>query len=339
MTFLEYLEEKIFLLITTIIFIFFLSIYLFFLNIDLEVIIFLIILILAFIIISLVINYFIIKKRYNNIINLVDSLEEKYLIKELISKPKTILEKAYYYALDKACKALNEKLSEVEISKEDYLDFLESFIHEIKTPIAALSLYTDNNKDKRLKEEVLKISKLVEKMLFYAKSEVLEKDYFIKETSLTDLVHPVILEYKNYLLTYHIKVEVSNMEEVMVYTDIKWLNFIISQIISNAIKYQNKKDKLIKISTYQTATNIGLEIYDNGVGIKEEDLSRVFAKGFTGSNRNKSNASGLGLYLAKKLCDKLGLAIKIESKYLKYTKVTIIFPKGNYFLNETKKIN
>ena len=154
-------------------------------------------------------------------------------------------------------------------------------------------------------------------MLFYAKSEVLEKDYFIKETSLTDLVHPVILEYKNYLLTYHIKVEVSNMEDLIVYTDIKWLDFIISQLISNAIKYQNKKDKLIKISGHQTATNIRLEIYDNGVGIKEEDLSRVFAKGFTGSNRNKSNASGLGLYLTKKLCDKLGLDIKIESEYLK----------------------
>ncbi|HIS38320.1 MAG TPA: ATP-binding cassette domain-containing protein [Candidatus Onthousia faecavium] len=192
-------------------------------------------------------------------------------------------------------------------------------------------------------EEILEkypyeISKLVEKMLFYAKSEVLEKDYFIKETSLTDLVHPVILEYKNYLLTYHIKVEVSNMEDLIVYTDIKWLDFIISQLISNAIKYQNKKDKLIKISGHQTATNIRLEIYDNGVGIKEEDLSRVFAKGFTGSNRNKSNASGLGLYLTKKLCDKLGLDIKIESEYLKYTKVTIIFPKGNYFVNGTKDL-
>lgn len=196
----------------------------------------------------------------------------------------------------------------------------------------ALSLYADNNKDEKIKEEVYKISKLVDKMLFYARSEVVEKDYFIKEISLANLVHPVLLEYKNYLLNYHIKVEVKNLDDLVVYTDIKWLNFIIAQIISNSIKYQNKKDRVIKIVGVSCKDKIKLEIYDNGVGIKEEDLVKVFTKGFTGSNRKKMNASGLGLYLAKKLSDKLGLDIAVESEYLKYTKVIITFPKGNYFM-------
>ena len=332
MMFLEYLEEKIFFIIISLVFTILLSIYLLLIGINYSVVILLAVLIILFIFISLISNYFIIKKRYKKIVNLVDSLDEKYLIKEVIKKPKNLENRAYYYALDKSCKALNDKLSEIENSKNEYLDFLDSFIHEIKTPISALSLYADNNNDQKIKEEILKISRLVDKMLFYARSDVVEKDYFIKEVSLADLVHPVLLEYKNYLLNYHIKVEVKDLDNLKVYTDIKWLNFIIGQIISNSLKYQNKKDRLVRIKGVSTKNNIKLEIYDNGVGIKEDDVSKVFEKGFTGSNRNKKNASGIGLYLTKKLCDKLGIDIKIESVYLKYTKVVITFPKGNYFI-------
>ena len=332
MMFLEYLEEKIFFIIISLVFTLLLSIYLLLIGIDSSVVILLAILIIVFIFISLLISYLLIKKRYRKIVNLVDSLDEKYLIKEVIDKPKNLENRAYYYALDRSCKALNDKLSDVENSKEEYLDFLDSFIHDIKTPISALSLYADNNNDEKMKEEVLKISRLVDKMLFYTRSDVVEKDYFIKEVTLADLVHPVLLDYKNYLLNYHIKVEVKDLDNLKVYTDIKWLNFIIGQIISNSLKYQNKKDRLVRIKGVSTKNNIKLEIYDNGVGIKEADISKVFEKGFTGSNRNKKNASGIGLYLTKKLCDKLGIDIKIESVYLKYTKVVITFPKGNYFI-------
>ena len=331
MMFLEYLEEKIFYIIISFVFTLFLSIYLLLIGIDSSVVILLVILIMVFIFISLLVSYLLIKKRYEKMINLVDSLDEKYLIKEVIDKPKNLENRAYYYALDKACKALNDKLSDVENSKEEYLDFLDSFIHEIKTPISALSLYADNN-DKKIKEEVLKISRLVDKMLFYAKSDVVEKDYFIKKVTLADLVHPVLLEYKNYLLNYSFKVEVKNLDNLVVYTDIKWLNFIIEQILSNSLKYQNKKNRLVRIKGFEDKNNIKLEIYDNGVGIKESEISKIFEKGFTGSNRSKKNASGIGLYLTKKLCDKLGIDIKIESVYLKYTKVIITFPKGNYFV-------
>ena len=331
MMFLEYLEEKIFYIIISFVFTLFLSIYLLLIGLDYSIVILLAVLIILFISISLLISYFLVKKKYKKIINLVDNLDEKYLIKEVIDKPKNLENKAYYYALDKACKALNDKLSDVENSKEEYLDFLDSFIHEIKTPISALSLYADNN-DKKIKEEVLKISRLVDKMLFYAKSDVVEKDYFIKEVTLADLVHPVLLEYKNYLLNYSFKVEVKNLDNLVVYTDIKWLNFIIEQILSNSLKYQNKKERIVRIKGIDDKNNIKLVIYDNGVGIKDADLSKVFEKGFTGSNRSKKNASGIGLYLVKKLCDKLGIDIKIESVYLKYTKVIITFPKGNYFI-------
>ena len=129
MMFVEYLEEKIFFIIISLIFTLFLSIYLLLIGINASLIILLAILIIVFIFISLFISYLLIKKRYVKIVNLVDSLDEKYLIKEVIDKPKNLENKAYYYALDKACKALNDKLSEVENSKNEYLDFLDSFIY------------------------------------------------------------------------------------------------------------------------------------------------------------------------------------------------------------------
>ena len=111
MIFLEYLEEKIFFIIASLLFILFLGIYLLLIGTDLGVIILLVILIIIFIFIYLAVSYFFIKKRYKKIITLVDSLDEKYLIKEVIDKPKDLENKAYYYALDKACKSLNDKLS------------------------------------------------------------------------------------------------------------------------------------------------------------------------------------------------------------------------------------
>ena len=104
--------------------------------------------------------------------------------------------------------------------------------------------------------------------------------------------------------------------------------FILSQIVQNAIKYFDKQENKLTIYSQDNGTNILLVIEDNGCGIKASDLSRVFEKGFTGSNRNKANATGMGLYLSKKLCDRLGLKLDIASTEKEYTRLTITFPKG-----------
>ncbi|MFR4723532.1 MAG: ATP-binding protein [Holdemanella porci] len=116
--------------------------------------------------------------------------------------------------------------------------------------------------------------------------------------------------------------------ENVVYTDEKWLTFILSQIVQNTIKYFDKQENKLTIYSQDNETNILLVIEDNGCGIKALDLSRVFEKGFTGSNRNKANATGMGLYLSKKLSDRLGLKLDITSKETEYTRLTITFPKG-----------
>ena len=169
----------------------------------------------------------------------------------------------------------------------------------------------------------------VDQILYYARSENPEKDYFIKELNLSDVIHKVLLKYRVYLLDEKISVKVNSLEKI-IYTDEKWLIFIISQIIQNAVKYMNKKDKKIEIDARENKDNVVLSIKDNGCGIKDSDLTRVFEKGFTGNDRTKSKSTGIGLYLSKKICNKLGLEINIYSKYKEWTKVEIIYPKSNF---------
>ena len=116
------------------------------------------------------------------------------------------------------------------------------------------------------------------------------------------------------------------------YTDEKWLSFILSQILQNSIKYFNKAENSLTVRSTESDTQVLLIIEDNGCGIKPSDLSRVFEKGFTGSNRKKTNATGMGLYLSKKLCCKLGLQIDLQSEENVYTRVTLTFPKGSVHL-------
>ena len=156
-----------------------------------------------------------------------------------------------------------------------------------------------------------------------------EKDYFIKELDLSDIIHRVLLKYRVYILDEKISVEVNHLEK-KIYSDEKWLIFIISQVIQNSIKYMNKKDKKIEIDASENKDNVILSIKDNGCGIKDGDLARVFEKGFTGSDRTKSKSTGIGLYLSKKICNKLGLEINIYSKYKEWTKIEIIYPKSNF---------
>lgn len=198
---------------------------------------------------------------------------------------------------------------------------------EIKIPIGALSLTFDNTKNYTLKKETDKIFQLVEQMLYYARSENTEKDYFVKQLQLDEVIHNVILKFRHSLMERKTIINIHDIENV-IYTDEKWLTFILSQIVQNAIKYFDKQENKLTIYSQDNGTNILLVIEDNGCGIKASDLSRVFEKGFTGSNRNKANATGMGLYLSKKLCDRLGLKLDIASTEKEYTRLTITFPKG-----------
>lgn len=324
----EYIEEKIWLILWYTTFIFIQILFMFFLDMDSSFLLFSLIIYLVLLIIYLIGSYYYTKRKTEKIKNLVDELDEKYLIAELIKQPRNLENQGYYYALKKATKAMNDKITELEHKYQDYEEYIESFVHEIKTPLAALSLYCDNKKDSDLKQEVQKMDNLVEQVLFYARSQTTEKDYFVKQVKLSEIIHQVIMQNKDFILKNKIKIKTQNLD-VFIATDEKWTIFIINQIINNAMKYMDKKEKIISFSGIKEKNKTILTIKDNGCGIKESDLPRVFEKGFTGSDRKKEHSTGLGLYLCKKLCLKLNLNIEIESKEKSYTIVKLIFPASS----------
>lgn len=324
-----YLEEKIFFILYQMVFLFLLKIAFHAMKIPTNIQISFFAFFLIIFVIYFCFDYWKMKKEYQKIIQTINELEEKYLIAEVLPKPHCLKNKAYYEALKIACKAMNDKITKLENEAIEYQEYIESFAHEIKLPISALSLIYDNEKNYELKEIVKKMDDLIEQMLYYARSENTEKDYFVKKLILSEVIHPIILNYKDYFFKNEISISVNNLE-VIVFTDEKWLTFILAQILQNSVKYFDKKNKKLEISSTKEKNKTILTIYDNGCGIKNSDLPRVFEKGFTGSNRKKEHATGMGLYLAKKLCDQLGLNIWIESKEKEYTKISILFPEGNF---------
>ena len=165
-------------------------------------------------------------------------------------------------------------------------------------------------------------------MLYYSRSNDVSKDYIIKQINLDNVVRNVVKRNYRDFIHKKIKLDIKDINEI-VYSDGKWIEFIINQIIGNSIKYSNNKDGKISIYSIKKDNSVMLTIEDNGVGIVNKDINRVFEKGFTGENgRIFSKATGMGLYLCEKLCNKLGLGINIQSNENDGTKVNIIFPLG-----------
>jgi signal transduction histidine kinase len=159
---------------------------------------------------------------------------------------------------------------------------------------------------------------------------VVNKDYLVKELSLLDCVNNIITRNKQGFILNGIDLDIQDIEG-SVYCDSKWLEFILNQIIVNAIKYRNNINPRVKIYLNNVKNGIRLIVEDNGIGIPSDELERVFEKGFTGNvGRLNSKSTGIGLYLCKKLCDKLGLLIDIESETNNYTRVIITFPMGSF---------
>ena len=279
------------------------------------------------------------KKFYNKFLNDLDLLDKKYLITEMVEKPNFYEGEILYDALYEIDKSMAEKIKEYSLSIADFKEYIEMWIHEVKLPLASLNLMVHNHKelsDKKIIEQLKRIDDDVEQVLYYVRSENAEKDYLIKEIELNKVISNVAIKNKDILLenTIDFEVEIGNKK---VLTDSKWLEFIVNQIVSNSIKYiRNGVEHLIRITAEENSKNIILKIYDNGIGIEKSDIPKVFDKTFTGNNGRKIETStGMGLYISKQLCKKLGHKITIDSKEKEYTEVSILFNKDN-FLNIAK---
>ena len=297
-------------------------------NIKLDIIVIIIIIYLVFLIPPFVLEYIKLNKFYSNFNSSLNNLDKKYLINEIICKGINTESNYLLESLYQINKCYIEDINKYKYSFNDFKDYLQLWCHEIKTPIATSKLIIENNKNsitESINEEINSIDYYVEQVMYYSKSENVEKDYLINKVSLNDIINSVIKRNKKSIINNKIKINIFN-EDILVESDTKWLTYIINQIVTNSIKYISN-NPVISFTYIQNKNNIILCIEDNGIGINKRDLNRVFDKGFTGINgRVKTKSTGMGLYLSKKLCIKLGLDIKIESIVNKYTKIYIVFP-------------
>ena len=334
MRFRDYIKEKMVLIIGTILALVSVEILLLAYNISILIRVYCAFIIIFILVLAILIEYKKKKDYYNELIKNMEDLKEKYLISEIIKTPNFIEGKILKDILQDTGKSMLENVNYYKNIQDDYKEYIELWIHEVKIPIAASKMIIENNKNevtKSIDEELDKVENYTEQALFYARSNAVEKDYIINKTNLKEIVNGAILKNKTTLLNEKVSIELSNLKEE-VYTDSKWAVFIINQIIQNAIKYSKKENKKIEISSQEKNDKVILYIKDNGIGIKKGEITRVFERGFTGENGRiiGQKSTGIGVYLCKKLCDRLGLGIELNSEKDKGTEVRIIFPKNSY---------
>ena len=269
---------------------------------------------------------------FRQIEQILENADQKYLLGELMPESFRLEDRLYRDMIRRSNKSVIEKIHELEDARKDYREYIESWIHEVKAPIASICLLCEKQKGetgRRILMENGRTENYVDMALFYARSDEVYKDYLIKETTLQGTAEEVLRKNKYYLIQNRIQAEVRCPD--IVYTDAKWIAFILNQVVLNAVKYQRDSEPRIVISTERKSHSVLLAVEDNGLGICPEDLPRIFDKGFTGTNgRAGLKSTGMGLYLCRKLCGKLGIRIGAQSEKGRGTRITLEFPVSNY---------
>lgn len=281
----------------------------------------------------LIYNYYRKKIFYDNFKKKIEELDKKYIITEMIEKPNFLEGKILYNSLYEINKVMNEEIKKYRISLEELKEYIELWVHEVKIPVSSILLmaYKKDNISKTI-EPTKRIENFVEQVLYYARSENSENDYIIKESKLKETVNKVIKKNKEIFILKKVELKIEIAENIKVLTDSKWLEFIINQIINNSLKYLNKEKSVIKINADENEKSVVLNIYDNGIGIPKTDIRKIFNKSFTGENGRKVQTStGMGLYICKQLCEKLGHKLEVNSKENEYTNMKLTFYKDKFY--------
>lgn len=281
-----------------------------------QTVLFILVVWLIILVSCLLLFYYSRKKYLDKLLDMTEKLDERYLLPEIMQEPKRADEQVFYQIMKMAEKSMLEHIGEIQRERQEYKEYIEQWIHEVKTPITAMRLICENNRcsfTRDLMAELENINRFTEQALYYARSEHTEKDYSVREINLSDVVHGAIADNKYLLRQNNVAVTVEDVE-YSIYSDDKWLRFILDQLISNAVKYRADQPVLHFFAVKEN-DRIILSVEDNGIGIPQSDLPRIFEKGFTGQNgRTIHSSTGIGLYLCRRLCDKLGIGISASSE-------------------------
>ncbi len=222
-----------------------------------------------------------------------------------------------------------ERLGREIVRNEDYEEYVEAWAHEAKTPMALLTMILDNNRDTLDPEMVYKIeyirtrlNECVDQMLQYSRIKGEKKDYLFERIEIKEVIDEVIEEYRPLLEEKDFLV-INHVQKEKLYGDRRALRFILGQIVSNSIKYSSEEPKL----EFSVEGETRLVIEDNGIGIKSCDLPFIFERGFTGdTGEARKKATGMGLYLVKKMSDDMNFVLDVASEAGKGFKIVVQYP-------------
>ncbi|GEN84605.1 sensor histidine kinase [Sporosarcina luteola] len=291
---------------------------------------------LIFLMAYLTIDYYTIAKHHKE---LSSRWSNGMFIQDGIGAAKTYEQQLYLEMLQSVNDAHQQQLTSILQDKKESMEFMTTWFHDIKTPIAISRLILEQAKEnpdnESILEEISRIERSVNQALYFTRTDHFARDYFISRTELDTIVKSVVKQFAKEFIRRKIKVDL-HIQPVVVETDSKWIVYSLSEFVSNALKYSNDGGTITFISE-EDSGEVRLSIKDEGIGIPQQDIRRVFQLGFTGTNgRVNRKSTGMGLYIAKKILDKVGHRVTISSKEKLYTIVTVHFRKGDDYYSIVK---
>ncbi|WP_018395209.1 sensor histidine kinase [Bacillus sp. 37MA] len=210
-----------------------------------------------------------------------------------------------------------------------HIQFINQWVHQMKTPLSVIHLMIQDEDEPRfiaIGDELDRLKKGLEMVLYTARLDTFEQDFYVETIHLETVIRSVTSNQKRLFIRKRVFPSIQIDGNLMITSDEKWLSFLLTQIITNAVRYTIEENRKIYFHSYKHGADTIVEIQDEGVGIPRSDLPRVFDPYFTGENgRNFQESTGMGLYLVKQICEKLGHRIEIESTVHQGTTVRIIF--------------
>src|SRR5690625_157351 len=223
-----------------------------------------------------------------------------------------------------------QEIASLQKDKEDHFIFIDRWIHQMKTPLSVLELMAqdlDEPQSSHFREEIDRLKTGLHMVLYMARLRTIESDFHIKKVDVAEVLHEVKRDNKRLFIQHRMFPNVYIQESTFVETDEKWLYFILTQLIQNAVKYTDGRSDQMDVRIKEEAERTTISVQDYGVGIPSHDLKRIFDPFYTGDNGRKFREStGVGLYLVKEVCSYLGHDIQVESEVDRGTTFTLIVP-------------
>lgn len=268
------------------------------------------------------VGYLVVNSRLKRVQKSRDELDKKYLLGELLPKPHDSVEREYYDVMSSVSRSAIGEVESAEREKEEYCEFVEQWIHELKTPLTACSLICDNGGEKaKLKRELKRADNIADTALYYARLRSLQNDTVIAATDLRKTLDDAVMSQRELLTAAKISVEINGGFTVS--TDGKAVGFVIKQLLINCAKY------CAGCHIVMTAENGVLSFSDNGVGIAPNELPLIMRRGYTGTAGRRIGSTGMGLYISSEICKRLEIDFTAQSEvgagttfFLKFTNLT-----------------